>query len=110
METHVHEIEHDERYKYVEMQCQYIDNQFMIVIRTQKRKAETPKSMKKMIIRSVARVRRRDKNIHPRIWQIWGDKEFLSLSVEKWNGSRHLVFWSLGTLTGLRDRVWGLVA
>jgi len=55
-------------------------------------------------------VRRRDENIHPRIWQIWGDKEFLSLSVEKWNGSRHLVFWSLGTLTGLRDRVRGLVA
>jgi len=32
------------------------------------------------------------------------------LYVEKWNGSRHLVFWSLGTLTGLRDRVRGLVA
>jgi len=28
----------------------------------------------------------------------------------KWNGSRHLVFWSLGTLTGLRDWVRGLVA
>ena len=27
METHVHEIKHDERYKYVEMQCQYTDNQ-----------------------------------------------------------------------------------
>jgi hypothetical protein len=34
----------------------------------------------------------------------------LSLSGEKWCGSRHLVFWSLGTLTGLRDWVWGLVA
>ena len=34
----------------------------------------------------------------------------LSLSSEKWCGSRHLVFWSLGTLTGLRDRVRGLVA
>jgi len=34
----------------------------------------------------------------------------LSLSSEKWCGSRHLVFWSLGTLTGLRNRVRGLVA
>jgi hypothetical protein len=34
----------------------------------------------------------------------------LSLSSEKWCGSCHLVFWSLGTLTGLRDRVRGLVA
>jgi hypothetical protein len=34
----------------------------------------------------------------------------LSLSSEKWCGSRHLVFWSLVTLTGLRDRVRGLVA
>ena len=34
----------------------------------------------------------------------------LSLSSEKWCGSRHLVFWSLGTLTGLRDRARGLVA
>jgi len=32
------------------------------------------------------------------------------LLVEKWNGSRHLVFWSLGTLTGLRGRIRGLVA
>ena len=31
------------------------------------------------------------------------------LSVENLNGSRHLVFWSLGTLTGLRDRVRRLV-
>jgi len=44
------------------------------------------------------------------IWQIWGDKEFLSFIGGKWNGSRHLVFWSLGTLTGLRDWVRGLVA
>jgi hypothetical protein len=44
------------------------------------------------------------------IWQIWGDKKFLSSIGRKWNGSRHLVFWSLGTLTGLRDRVRGLVA
>jgi len=39
-----------------------------------------------------------------------GNKEFLSLISVKWNGSRHLVFWSLGTLTGLRDRVRRLVA
>jgi hypothetical protein len=32
------------------------------------------------------------------------------LAVKKWNGSRHLVFWSLGTLTGLRDRVRRLIA
>jgi hypothetical protein len=32
------------------------------------------------------------------------------LSVKNLNGSRHLVFWSQGTLTGLRDRVWKLVA
>jgi hypothetical protein len=32
------------------------------------------------------------------------------LFMEKWNGSRHLVFWSLGTLTGLKDRVHGMVA
>ena len=34
----------------------------------------------------------------------------LSLISEKWCGSRHLVFCSLGTLTGLRDRARGLVA
>jgi len=43
-------------------------------------------------------------------WQMCGDKEFLSFISGKWNGSRHLVFWSLGTLTGLRDRVWRLIA
>jgi hypothetical protein len=32
------------------------------------------------------------------------------LAVKNGNGSRHLVFWSLGTLTGLRDRVRRLVA
>jgi hypothetical protein len=32
------------------------------------------------------------------------------LSMESGNGSRHLVFWTLETLTGLRDRVQGLVA
>jgi len=44
------------------------------------------------------------------IWQMWGDKKILSFVGGKWNGSRHLVFWSLGTLTGLRDWVRGLVA
>jgi hypothetical protein len=34
----------------------------------------------------------------------------LSLSGEKWRRSRHLVFWSLGTLTGLRNWVRRLVA
>jgi hypothetical protein len=62
----------------------------------------------------VARVRRRgDRPPHSHvcgIWKIWRDKEFLSLISVKWNGSRHLVFWSLGTLTGLRDRVRRLVA
>jgi len=32
------------------------------------------------------------------------------LSVENLNGSRHLVLWSLGTLTSLKDRVRKLVA
>jgi hypothetical protein len=32
------------------------------------------------------------------------------LSVERGNKSCHLIFWSLGTLTGLRDRTRGLVA
>ena len=32
------------------------------------------------------------------------------LLVKKLNRSRHLVFWSLGTLTGFRDGVWRLVA
>jgi hypothetical protein len=34
----------------------------------------------------------------------------ISYQWKKWNGSRHLVFWSLGTLTGLKDRVRRLVA
>jgi len=38
------------------------------------------------------------------------DKKIQSFIGGKWNGSRHLVFWSLGTLTGLRDWVRGLVA
>ena len=32
------------------------------------------------------------------------------LFMESRNESRHLVFWSLGTPTGLRDRVRGLIA
>ena len=55
----------------------------------------------------VARVRRRgdrppsrnNRNIYS--WKIRRDKEFLSLYVKIWTGSRHLVFWLLGTLTGL---------
>ena len=31
-------------------------------------------------------------------WQIWRDKEFLSLISKIWTGSRHLVFWSIGKL------------
>jgi len=37
-------------------------------------------------------------------------RNFYHLSVEKENRSRHLVFWSLRTLIGLRDRARGLVA
>jgi hypothetical protein len=64
----------------------------------------------------IASVRRRGENIHPQIlyylkkWQMWGDKDSCLLLVKKWKGSRHLVFWSLETLTGLRDRVRGLIA
>jgi hypothetical protein len=55
--------------------------------------------------------------VHPRMYgEIYisgksGEtRNSLSLSSERWCGSRHLVFWSLGTLTGLRDRARGLVA
>jgi len=55
--------------------------------------------------------------VHPRmcdggdISSKYGEtRSSLSLSSEKWCGSRHLVFWSLGTLTGLRDQARGLVA
>ena len=41
---------------------------------------------------------------------IWGYEKILFFIGKKWNGSHHLVFWSLGTLTGLRDWIWGLVA
>jgi hypothetical protein len=39
-----------------------------------------------------------------------GNKKFLSFISANLNGSRHLVFWSLGTLTGLRDGLRRLVA
>ena len=74
----------------------------------------------RVVYNIVARVRRRGENIvfilnlgmylYLSMWKIWGDKKFLSFIGRKWNGSRHLVFWSLGTLTGLKDRVWGLLA
>ena len=53
--------------------------------------------------------------IHPQSisclsWQIYRNNEFLSFLVEKEDGSRNLVFWLLGTITGLKDRVRGLVA
>jgi hypothetical protein len=44
------------------------------------------------------------------IRQIWGDKGFFSFISGKIEWSRYLVFWSLGTLTSLRDWVRGLVA
>jgi hypothetical protein len=37
-------------------------------------------------------------------------KNFCLLSVKNLNENRHLVFWSLETLTGLKDRVRRLVA
>jgi len=40
----------------------------------------------------------------------YGETRSCLLSVENLNGSRHLVFWSLETLTGLRDQVRRLVA
>jgi hypothetical protein len=69
-------------------------------------------------VRTVAGARRRGENSTFKsrkcVWylsdKIWGDKKILSFVGRKWNGSRHLVFWSLGTLTGLRDWVRGLVA
>ena len=45
------------------------------------------------------------------IYGKYGETRYsLSLINEKWCGSRHIVFWSLGTLAGLRDRARGLVA
>jgi hypothetical protein len=47
--------------------------------------------------------------LHTHVWiylENMGRQGILCLlAVKKWNGSRHLVFWSLETLTGLRDRV-----
>jgi hypothetical protein len=76
------------------------------------------------IIKHVARVRRHGENICPTlnlkckpIWQnvnLFGKYRETRKSCRfigrKWNESRHLVFWSLGTLIGLKDRVRGLVA
>jgi hypothetical protein len=65
-----------------------------------------------VLINIVARVRRHGDR--PPFYNIsskyGGDKEFLSFISGKGNGSRHLVFWSLETLTGLSDRVRGLIA
>ena len=55
--------------------------------------------------------------VHPQMYVMGGyisgqcgeTRNSLSLSSEKWRGSRHLVFWSLGTLNSLRDRVQGLI-
>jgi hypothetical protein len=44
------------------------------------------------------------------MWQMWETRNSCLLLVEKRNGSRHLTFGSLGTLTGIKDRVQGLVA
>jgi len=62
----------------------------------------------------VARVRRRGDrppSLHVCGSGKYGEtREFLSLIGGKIEWSRHLVLWSLGTLTGLRDRVRRLVA
>ena len=63
----------------------------------------------------VARVRHRgDRPPHSimRIYLVNVGRQGILVSYQwkKWNGSRHLVLWSLGTLTGLRDRVRRLVA
>jgi len=65
----------------------------------------------------VARVRRRGEYTTLNLGSVYGiylanmgRQGILSFVGGKWNGSRHLVFWSLGTLTGLRDRARGLVA
>jgi hypothetical protein len=67
------------------------------------------------MVHAVARVRRRgDRPPHSMdlwIWKNMGRQGILCLlAVKNGNGSRHLVLWSLGTLTGIRDRVRRLVA
>ena len=42
-------------------------------------------------------------------YEIWRDKDSLSLISGKWKMGHHLVFWLLETLIGLRNRVRGLV-
>jgi hypothetical protein len=70
-------------------------------------------------IENIAHVRCRDDRPSPPIIRCgmsiycakYGEtRNSLSLSGEKWCESRHLVFWSLGTLTSLRDWVRKLVA
>jgi len=70
--------------------------------------------MQENTVAIVARVRHRGDRLPLKkmvsTWQIWRDKEFLSLINKIWTRSRHLIFWSLETLTSLRDGVWRLVA
>jgi len=63
----------------------------------------------------VTRMRRRDDRSSSQVivyvsGKYGQTKNSCLLSMKKKNGSRHLVFWSIGTLTGLKDRVRGLVA
>jgi len=56
---------------------------------------------------------RRGDCVHSRMWvigKIGKTKNSCLLSVKSANESHHLVFWSLETLTGLRDQARGLVA
>jgi hypothetical protein len=66
------------------------------------------------VITVVARMRRRGdrppSNVDIYLVNVGRQGILCLLTVRKWNRSRHLVFWSLGTLTGLRDRVRGLIA
>jgi hypothetical protein len=65
-----------------------------------------------VLINIVTRVRRRGDHppFHNVSGKYKGDKEFLSFISGKGKGSHHLVFWSLETLTSLRDRVQILIA
>jgi len=53
----------------------------------------------------VARVRRCGERPH----RMERTRNYYPLSMERGNESRHLIFWSLGTLTGVRYRARGLV-
>jgi len=65
---------------------------------------------------SVVGVRRRSDRPPPSLgveclsWQIWEDKELLSLISEKIEWESPPSFWLLETLTGLKDQVRRLVA